>query len=469
MAGAGYALTNVLYFVPQIPLGAISVDHYLNANKRVLLFARASFSNQQTILGGALYQTKKLQAGVTAGIGSNQPHAEGILNYKDKQWDIRAGYIYSGSRFQLLTLPQFRIAQEDRENLDLRWSPWKATSLILARHQYLDPTTSSMGSEAYTRGSTDMAGGMLSLHGLGLGADAYEGQFQGKYGSAASFFASYKLTKMAHLSASYYRPLHSTDPMPLLVLSVDERLNRRLTIAEFASHVNGQWSINYGGGLRFDWFEANVGYATNFIPLAAGGGRFEQAMDLSGHANLGRWQVSMHTYVEPNGAKLYAYEVKSFYFHPTAGGTVQSPDSHFQPDFPSFLIAGQVTLEDTGKPLADVPIRIGDEMIYSDEAGVFSLHVAHKRVYSVQLILDRQIGAHYYEQVSGSPAVMAGTEDAPGQVQLVVRVNQKKAPSLLKGGIVIGTAVAAPDGATVNEQQSGFGGAGGSGGGKGGP
>ena len=281
------------------------------------------------------------------------------------------------------------------------------------------------------------------MHGLGLGVDAYESRFQGKYGSAASFFASEKLTNFLHLSANYYRPLHSTDPMPLLVLSVDEKLNRRLSLAEFASNANGQWSVNYGGSLRFDWFEANVGYATNFIPLAAGGGRFEQAMDLSGHANLGRWQLSMHTYVEPNGTKLYAYEIKTFYFHPTAGGTVQSPDSHFPADFPSFLIAGHVVLENSGKPLADVPIRVGDEMIYSDEAGGFSLHVTHRHVYSIQLLLDPQIGAHFYEQVSGPSTVMAGTEDAPGQVELVVRVNQKKAPKLPKGGIVIG--VATPD------------------------
>jgi hypothetical protein len=171
-------------------------------------------------------------------------------------------------------------------------------------------------------------------------------------------------------------------------------------------------------------------------------------MDLSGHANLGRWQVGMHNDAEPDGATLYAYEVKSFYFHPTAGGTVLSPDFHLSTEFPSFLIAGQVTLEDTGKPLADVPVQIGEEMIYSDDAGAFSLRVTLKRAYRVQPMLDRQIGAHYYQQVSGSSTIMAGTEDAPEQVQLVVRVNQTKTPSVLKGGIVIGSPVQTPDGVT---------------------
>ena len=67
---------------------------------------------------------------------------------------------------------------------------------------------------------------------------------------------------------------------------------------------------------------------------------------------------------------------------------------------------------------------------------------------SVQAMLDRQIGAQYYEQLSGSAAVMARTEDAPEQVQLVVRVNQTKTHSVLKGGIVIGSPVQTPDGVT---------------------
>jgi hypothetical protein len=50
---------------------------------------------------------------------------------------------------------------------------------------------------------------------------------------------------------------------------------------------------------------------------------------------------------------------------------------------------------------------------------------------------------------------MAGTDEAPGRAQFVVRVNQKKAPSLPKGGIVIGKANAAPDGATGSGQGSG--------------
>ncbi len=70
MAGAGYALTNVLYFVPQILWAPYLSTIISIPKKRVLLFARALFSNQQTILGGASYQTKKLQAGVTLGVGS---------------------------------------------------------------------------------------------------------------------------------------------------------------------------------------------------------------------------------------------------------------------------------------------------------------------------------------------------------------------------------------------------------------
>jgi hypothetical protein len=448
MAGGGYASTSILFFTPQIPLGALSIDHYLDPKKRFLLFGRALFSNQQTILGGLLYQTKRLQSGFSAGTGSNQPHAEALFNYKDDQWDIRSGYRYSGDRFQLLMLSQFRYAQEDRENADVRWSPLKQASLTLGRHEYLEPVAAGATNGNAVRGSTDMAGGILSIHGTGLGTNVFESRFTGIYASAASFYASQRLTHVVDLSASYYRPLHSFNPMPMLAINAMENVNRRVKLAEFATHVNGQWTVNYGGGLRWDRFDVSLGYATFFAPLAAGGGRFKQEMNLSGHINLGRWKFGVQTYVQPDGSLLYGYEVRSFYFHPMASGNVQAPQSHWATSLSSFLIAGEVRLEGTGKPVPDVPVRIGDETVYTDDTGAYSLRVTHKHTYKIQLLLDRQIGFHYYEQVSGPSEVMAGTDETPGQAQYVVRVNQKKVPSLPKGGIVIGNANAAPDGAT---------------------
>jgi hypothetical protein len=47
---------------------------------------------------------------------------------------------------------------------------------------------------------------------------------------------------------------------------------------------------------------------------------------------------------------------------------------------------------------------------------------------------------------------MAGTDEAPGRAQFVVRVNQKKVPSLPKGGIVIGNVDAPLGSATGNSE-----------------
>ena len=466
MAGNGFVSPSILFFDPQIPLGSLSIDHYLDPKKRFLLFARALFSNQQTLLGGAVYRTERLQTGFATGTGSNQPHAEGMLNYKDKRWDIRSAYRYSGNRFQLLTLPQFIYAQEDRENVDVVWSPATQAALTLARHQYLEPATGTTLSGNATRGSMDMAGGMFSVHGFGLGANALESRFTGIYASAASFFASQRLTNTAHLSGNYYWPLHSSRPMPMLSFNVDENLNRRLKLAQFITHSNGQWNVNYGGALRWDRFDVNVGYVTSFAPMAVGGGRFVQQMNVSGHFNLRQWQFGVQTYAQPDGRVLYGYEVKSFYFHPIANVSVQAPQTRGATAFLSFLVEGQIRLEGTGRPVANVPILIGDDTVFTDEAGVYSLRVARKHLYKIQVKLDREIDSHYYEKVSGPEEVMAGTDEAPGQAQFVLRVNQTKIPSLQKqGGIVIGKTGPAPVGTTGSGQG---GNTGGSGGGRGG-
>jgi hypothetical protein len=115
--------------------------------------------------------------------------------------------------------------------------------------------------------------------------------------------------------------------MPILDFVADENLNRRLKLTQFVTHSNGQWSVNYGGALRWDRFDLNIGNVTSFAPLAAGGGRFIQQMNVSGHLHLSRWQFGVQTYAQPDGRVLYGYEVKSFYFRPTANGNVQAPQS----------------------------------------------------------------------------------------------------------------------------------------------
>lgn len=444
MAGEGNASTEVLFFTPRIPLGSISLDHYIDNQKHWLVFGRGLFGSQQTILSGVLYQTKKLQAGVAAGTGSNQPHAEALLNFKDEKWDIRGAYRYSGERFELLTLPEFRYAQEDRANVDARWLPLKETSFTAEHHEYLEPLDPESATQGVVRGSTDMMGGMFSLQKVGLGANLFESRFEGIYTSAASFLSSLRLTKAISLSANYYVPLHAINPMPMLNFNTDEKINRRLRLAQFANRVNGRWTANYGGGLTFDRFDASVGYGTYFTPLAPGGGRFQQEMNLNGHVNLGRFQVGVQTYVQPDGRLLYGFELKTFYFHPTSNTSLQAPQNR-SVALGNYLITGEVRLAVTGKPVSDVPVRIGNDTVFSDELGQFSLRVARRRTYKIQLSLDRQVGVHFLENVSGPSEVVAGTDADPGVADFVVRIDPNKKAVAPAGGVVIAPIAETPE------------------------
>jgi|GEM_PF-2995447 hypothetical protein len=433
MAGEGYASTNVLFFNPQIPLGALTIEHFLDPERRFKLFTQALFSNQQTALAGVMFQSKRLQAGIAGGIGSNQPHGEGLLHYTSQKIDLRSAYLYSGTRFQLLTMPQLRLVQQDRENVDLIFSATKSSRITIARHNYLSPRDNGLGS----RGSSDSLSGFFRFHRITLGAEGYESRYEGTYASASSYSLSYQIAKPLFLSGNYYMPLHSERPIPLLVLNLREDLNRRVQFTQFASQVNGQWNVNYGGSVRWDRVDFNLGYTTNFVPLAAGGGRFEQSMALNGHLNLGRWQLGARTFAQPNGRILYGYEIRTFYFHPTGNGNISAPSSRLVNDFPNFLIIGNIVLEYSGLPVADVPVRIGEQIVYSDGDGSFSLRVNHATQFKVRPVLDRQIGAHYYEAVSGSDDVKAGTDTDPGRVQYVLRIDTSREAKLSGDGILI--------------------------------
>ena len=366
-------------------------------------------------------------------MGSNQPHAEGLLNYVDKQWDIREQYLYSGSRFQLLTMPQLRLIPEDRENLDARWSPWKLGSFSVGRHEYVNLTDSGTGS----RGSIDSGGAAFYLRGVGLGGNVFESKYVGVYSSAASFFASQNLPHGVWVNETYYLPLHAANSVPVLVINVDEKVNRRLQLSQYVSHMSGRWSVNYGGGLHWDSWDVNVGYVTNFIPLLARGGQFQQALSVSGHLNLGRWSFGVHSIVQPDGNVIYAYDIRSYFLHQGNHGNLQSPMSRARAELPNFLITGLVELEGTGLPVPDVPVRIGDNTVYTDEKGAFSLHVARQRSYKIEVLLERPVGDHYYDLVSGPTEAVAGTEGAPGQASFVVHMSQKQVDNPPHRGIEI--------------------------------
>ncbi len=442
VAGNGYFSTNLFYAPPDIPLGALAVDYSPDARRRVKLFTRALVSNRQTLLTGLLYQTSNLETGLSLGIASNQPHAEGLFRYVGTQWTVRERYLLTGNHFELLTLPQFRTAQERGQNLDLSWTPAKEEALNFSQHEYLEPTGSAAGASGavpttFERGSIESGGAVLSSHQTSFGAQVYQSRFDGAYGSAASAFSSQKLSRRFFFNENYYRSLHTQNPTATLVLTAGENLNRRVTLAEYATQANGHWTLNYGGTLRWDRFDLNVGYSTTYVPLAPGGGRFQQSLDVSGHVNVGRWQVAVNTYVQPDGRVLYGYEIKSFYLHPMANDKVHAPSSA-APDFPEFLIEGHVLLADSRKPVANVPVAIASETVYTDDTGSFSLRVSRKHTYKVKVVTDQPIDHLFYEAIPATGNVLAGTDDAPGKVDLLVRLDAIRPATPSKEGVVIG-------------------------------
>lgn len=289
----------------------------------------------------------------------------------------------------------------------------------------------------------------------GKGASIFESKSSGNYASAASGFMAQRVGKRFHFNENYYRPLHSVRSIPTLSVVSEERLTRRVLFNQFATHANGQWNVNYGGSIQWDRLAVDVGYSTSFAPLAPGGGRFEQSMNVNGHLHLGRWMLGVRSYVQPDGRVGYASDVRSYYYRPIAGGSVQVPVSTATGGLGNFLIAGEVRMEGTGKPVADVPIRIGDETVYTDNHGAFSLRVTRKHPYKIHPILDRVIGFHFYELVNGPEQVIPSTDDQPDQVQFVVRLNGKVAPTVPAGGMVVGEKSSSSAGTGSSSQPDG--------------
>jgi hypothetical protein len=434
MTGGSIGSKYVLSVDPVQPIGFVAIDRFLGKKKSWLVFSRAVLSDRQTVLGGVQYHFRDtLETGLAAGIGSNQPHLETMLRLRSAKWDIRSRYVLSGDRFHLISMPQFQRVEPVRENIDIHFKPIDSTTFTVSRNQYLY----SPDSGPSVRGSTDRAGVTLSFAGFTAGANAYESHFRSRYASATSFSLGRSISKSVYANADYYMPLHAPLSKPYLVFSMREQMNRRFTLSQFLSHSGGRWSVNYGGGLRWDRLDFNVGYATSFVPLAAAGASFRHSVNVDGALILGHWVIRVRSIVQPDGHVQYEAGLQTYFSGPVRGGSADGQPKRIAFEFPKYLIRGRVILESTGLPLADAPLTVDGEKVFTNENGEFSLRVSHRRRYRIALLLSEPIGRHYYDFVSGPKQVSADVDEAAPAADFVVRINPRAAAEQA-AGIVVG-------------------------------
>src|SRR5215467_13832493 len=106
----------------QVPVGMFFLD--IPVSDKLTFHSRYLGSRKQTSIQGLDWRPLKwLNAGLSAGIGSNQPYFATALNVHRDWLDVKAGYIQAGDGFRRITTPSVFAAEPDRENILVTLKP----------------------------------------------------------------------------------------------------------------------------------------------------------------------------------------------------------------------------------------------------------------------------------------------------------------------------------------------------------
>jgi hypothetical protein len=209
--------------------------------------------------------------------------------------------------------------------------------------------------------------------GVGLYASKILGSRSGE-----TYGASLKLG-MFDLGASYLGFKGSTS----LGTSLGERIGRHLVLREFANHSQGRWSESLGGGFTSNRLSVDVNQSVYFTPY--GNAPLQRALTITVHL-ITPWKsasVNVASGVDPSGK--IRYEVGGGMFLGSGLGGPGRTVSYQNTG--KFRIEGMV-VDETGQPVSGAALRLGKDLVFTDDAGTFFLRVKHERAVLLTVVPD---------------------------------------------------------------------------------
>jgi hypothetical protein len=168
-----------------------------------------------------------------------------------------------------------------------------------------------------------------------------------------------------------------------LSASLGEHLGRHLILREYATRSQGRWSESLGGGFVSNRFSIDVAQATYFT--IQGNAPLQRSMTVTLHV-ITPWKsssVNVASGVDPSGKIRYGVDGGMF----LGSGLGGSGRTVSYQNTGKFRIEGTV-VDETGQPVSGAAIRLGKDLVFTDDAGTFFLRVKHERAVSLTVVMD---------------------------------------------------------------------------------
>jgi hypothetical protein len=196
------------------------------------------------------------------------------------------------------------------------------------------------------------------------------------------------------------------------------RISSRLAIRQNYNRINGQNNFSFGGQWMSNFISFSVDQQVYMSPLAAafGGKSVFQAWTFSVRlrAPYGA-SVNADAYVDPYGTTRLGGYLSGLRYSAVA------PTHSVSPVFSKYIIRGKV-LDETGKGVWGIAVRIGTELVLSDENGEFYLNVKNTKPMPLTVVKESSIQTSRWS-LNSSPTVAQGRLEAATDAPLQITVN----------------------------------------------
>jgi hypothetical protein len=396
-------------------VGIVLFSHRFN--DKVKFFSRNLFSSERTSIQGLEWLAKDwLKLSASGGIGSGKPYGAVAGNADFRQFTLKAAYIAQGTNFRRAAFDSLVVSEPIGANVAVTWKPTRRISTDFS-HMQLNGADLPTG--RLPSATVDSTGINWNSRAIRAGGNFYTSTALNNRTNAFDLNAGRKVTRWVDVNVSWLQNKSQTEKKwsSSLLGTFRENVSPRLELLQLVTHSNGNTTVSFGGNWIGNRLSFGLEYQTIYVPYIPSK-PFMQAAVLNIRLRpFGNLQLHAGTAVGADGKVRYTawaedLMIRNAGLSPSTQGTMIS--------MPKYIVRGQVT-DDKSKPLRGVALKVGKELVYTDEDGMFFVRTNKRAEVPLILMFDEFLVSGYWETVVAPEKVSSDLDEKAPHLEIVLR------------------------------------------------
>ena len=402
------------------PLGAMVYEHQVS--KTLRFHSLNLMGTKLTSIASLGWNPSKMWrfAGAT-GIGSGAKYLAGSGEFHQKRIDLRTSYTLAGKDFQRQEQPYYST---ELTGLNARVTVTPITALQLSfNHEHSRTNITGLPSVEGTFNTANLAATVLGFH-INPSVSTFNVSNSSERTITETISGSKQILPRWQTFGAY---IHSESPsfkQQTIVATNEFRVSPRLAIRQDFNRIDGQNNFSFGGDWVSNFISISVDNQVYVSPIASafGGKSVFQAWTFSIRMRAPHGTTAnINTMVDPNGQMRWGGYLSGLRYDSIA------PQRSTTPLFSKYIIRGKV-LDEVGNGVWGIAVKVGQELVVTDEAGEFYLDVKNTKPMPVAVAKESSLQVAYWHLTSAPATARGQLEAAPGEpLHITVSTNPARA------------------------------------------